>query len=540
MLRLCFELVRCIDSTCVFGSSKHIITPIQLFSIPHLGRNMDHVGAAPKRCVVDDRDRREVGRLAKKQRTNTTESKELLAKDFATQVLAAADQSAIWGKEVSLTRSARSKFFEVLSDLRFHSISVLDQHGLILDATLQALSTTREVEEHMPEMKRLEKQILGLTDLEDNWHMLDMLAIAPAESLSIAQKSHLIRKVAYYRGCLETPIELQNLEKAPRRHALLEYDNGEDDVVERDFVELFNKAKGAVQKAEDVTKGLPLTELELAQYAGIVREDLNEMHDTVTLLLDNLTVYKDVTNGIYKPHIPTIKCVVCYKRCVDASECDYCLADGICATCFSERLFSIEQDGWQDLRAVRQVANFECLVCNTGHYDIRLGHLLREDAAKLHRRAVVQTCNAAAHAIAEQEADAEKTRRFASYKGLSYHDKLYMMERDIIGDTVATKCPSCHKLFYNFDGCCALTCSCGAHFCALCFKTEDKWEVAGVHEHVMNCGDKVPGFHELFMSTDAWMTHIKRRQYDLCKSYLSGTDLPKLLKDRLQADFPHP
>ena len=523
VLRLLPELVRCSVSTFVRWLEQ---ARQRLLAFPLSGRSMSCV--APKRCCVDEDERRELGRLAKRQRIHTAESKELLATDMAKKVLTAADRAATWSREVALVRSLRARFFEVLGELRFQSIATID-HGQVVAATLEVLAPTRDVEEHMSEIRRLEDD------------MNDIFAAAPVDSLSIAQSRRLSRKVAHYKDCLQTPLELENLNHAPRRPALLEYDDGEEDeLVEQGFVELFSKAKEAVHRIEDVTGGSPLTALELAEYTKVLHDDLVRLHDTIASLVGNIPVYNDILNRSYKLHIPLIQCMVCNRDRVDASECDECLGGGICAECFAGRLESLAADDWQDSRTVRQVAEFECVVCHKGHYDIRLGHLLHKDAARLHQIAAVETSNAAAGAAAEKEATTDTRRRLASFKGLSYVDKVYAVEREIIGDTVATKCPSCRKPFYDFDGCCALTCACGTHFCGLCFKTDANWDAAMAHDHVMTCGNDVPGFHELFMNSDAWMVHIKRRQYELCKSYLSSTDLPRRLKDRLQADFPRP
>ena len=514
-------LVCCSDSSFVLGSSRFTSSPIHLRS----SRNMSCV--APKRSRVDDDERRELGRLAKRQQIDTAESKEVLATDTAKAVLSAADWSATWSQEVALVRSLRVRFFEVMDELRFHSIATVD-HGQVVAATLEVMASTRDVEEHMSEIRRLEDD------------MSDILAAAPVVSPSIAQSIRLFRKVAHYRDCLQTPLELETLNNAPKRPVLLEYDDGEDELVEQGFVQLFNKAKEALLRIEDVTGGSQLTKLELAEYTKVVHDDLARLHDTIASLVRNIPVYSDVLNRKYKLHIPLIHCMVCKTDRVDASECDECLGGGICAECFAGRLEGLAADGWQDSRASRQMAAFECVVCHKGHYDIRLGHLLHKDAARLHQRAVVEAFTATARATAEQEATADNSRRFASYKSLSYVDKLYWAEEEVIGDIVATKCPSCGKHFYDFDGCCALTCACGTHFCGLCFKTDPNWDTALAHNHVSSCGKDVPGFHELFMPSDAWMTHVKRRQWELCKAYLSCSDLPKRLKDRLAADFSCP
>lgn len=46
-------------------------------------------------------------------------------------------------------------------------------------------------------------------------------------------------------------------------------------------------------------------------------------------------------------------------------------------------------------------------------------------------------------------------------------------------------CPTCGREFDMFDGCAALSCVCGTHFCGLCFETcRDSSEA---HEHVKSC-----------------------------------------------------
>lgn len=68
-------------------------------------------------------------------------------------------------------------------------------------------------------------------------------------------------------------------------------------------------------------------------------------------------------------------------------------------------------------------------------------------------------------------------------------------------DRLNLECPHCQAVFYDFDGCLALRCSCGGYFCALCLAPHTSNEA--VHAHVLNCTlNPVPG--EYFVSTNEW------------------------------------
>jgi hypothetical protein len=86
-----------------------------------------------------------------------------------------------------------------------------------------------------------------------------------------------------------------------------------------------------------------------------------------------------------------------------------------------------------------------------------------------------------------------------------------------------------------------LTCgTCDVYFCGLCGTGGKHWTSEQAHAHVEECGKGIEGFHQGFVSTELWPRHHKLKQWRLCRDYLSKTDLPLSVKERLQADFPHP
>ena len=49
------------------------------------------------------------------------------------------------------------------------------------------------------------------------------------------------------------------------------------------------------------------------------------------------------------------------------------------------------------------------------------------------------------------EIAAEKARELATYQGLSASEKLFRIEKEVIGEMIAIKCPRCTKKYADFD-----------------------------------------------------------------------------------------
>ena len=144
----------------------------------------------------------------------------------------------------------------------------------------------------------------------------------------------------------------------------------------------------------------------------------------------------------------------------------------------------VAASAWED---ANEVVRMTCAVCKEGTYDKRLLNMLPPQSMALYIKAVEE---AAAHSVRIEQIQCQKVDENAKYaahrtENISFKDRLYNIERLVVGDLVATKCPGCHTQFYDFDGCCHLTCKqCGTDFCALCLKGgEGKKEVGHTHIH---------------------------------------------------------
>lgn len=79
------------------------------------------------------------------------------------------------------------------------------------------------------------------------------------------------------------------------------------------------------------------------------------------------------------------------------------------------------------------------------------------------------------------EKDLERKRIQQRYECMGMLDKVRVQ----IEELVDRRCPKCKKVYYEFDGCCALTCDCGAFFCALCEEQCESNDIC--HIHVEQC-----------------------------------------------------
>lgn len=79
------------------------------------------------------------------------------------------------------------------------------------------------------------------------------------------------------------------------------------------------------------------------------------------------------------------------------------------------------------------------------------------------------------------------------------------------------KCPRCKQAFFDFDGCCALTCSrCGCGFCAWCLQDCG----SDAHQHVGRCTAKPPGTDPFFASSALVDEAQRTRRIELLEAYL--------------------
>jgi hypothetical protein len=114
-----------------------------------------------------------------------------------------------------------------------------------------------------------------------------------------------------------------------------------------------------------------------------------------------------------------------------------------------------------------------------------------------------------------------------------------LIKRQEIIDITYLKCPRCKRVFVDYDGCAALTCSgdggCGAHFCALC--QVDCGEDA--HPHVKQCKlNPDPGGY--FVKLVDWQNisnEEKRKKLLLLWSTLNKKELEAFSEDKVVRDI---
>lgn len=80
------------------------------------------------------------------------------------------------------------------------------------------------------------------------------------------------------------------------------------------------------------------------------------------------------------------------------------------------------------------------------------------------------------------------------------------------------KCPKCQQTFYDFDGCCAVTCGkCKCSFCGICLKYHSR----DAHSHVANC-EKNPKRGQFFLEKNTIQQIWKERNIEMFNEYIQS------------------
>ena len=231
-------------------------------------------------------------------------------------------------------------------------------------------------------------------------------------------------------------------------------------------------------------------------------------------------------------------CSACLEQKLDTFQCDNLeCAHHLCSECFANAAFATMDEQYNDLEKLKTVALLSCCYCRTGTMPSDICRAMPAGGLDALLGAVE------AHSQSEKARDvaAEKTREAAAYRCLpSSSEKLFQLEKHIISEMIAVKCQRCLAPFGSFDACCALTCSrCNANICALCLASFDHDEAT--HSHVATCAERPESMTDaLFLDLDAWHAHMAQRQQAQIRQYLSETDLPRNLTQRLLDFFAPP
>lgn len=104
----------------------------------------------------------------------------------------------------------------------------------------------------------------------------------------------------------------------------------------------------------------------------------------------------------------------------------------------------------------------------------------------------------------------------------------HFLYQDIVNNILNLSCPRCKAVFLDFDGCFALTCKCGAGFCAYCLA-----DCGGdAHAHVRGCGN-------LFGTMEAFNAHHNSRRKAMLEAKLrqQPMELKDLIRESLRRDL---
>lgn len=85
-----------------------------------------------------------------------------------------------------------------------------------------------------------------------------------------------------------------------------------------------------------------------------------------------------------------------------------------------------------------------------------------------------------------------KLIRNTSPPPLAKRSHLDIIEQDVL----TSRCPHCHAVFFDFDGCAAIQCLCNGFFCAICMKPFANSD--DCHRHLLECNG------QYFVQLDYW------------------------------------
>lgn len=138
-----------------------------------------------------------------------------------------------------------------------------------------------------------------------------------------------------------------------------------------------------------------------------------------------------------------------------------------------------------------------------------------EDKILMHR---IETATRSVATDTEERVRAEYERILAIKNKIEQDSEILKIE--IIEKILVLKCPRCRLAFQDFLNCCAITCRCGAGFCAWCLQDQG----ADAHAHVMHCNEKPEDVQGVFCEPPVWEAHQVKRRKALVLQRLQTTE----------------
>ena len=441
---------------------------------------------------VDVSDRRRLGRANKRLCRYIEESKGLLNSDLGRVLFQTASSLAEFDEKLLRVKEGHASVREKLANIRFTAVAMADTESL-MDRCHAELQVSEDLR------LRCAGQVGDIIcDLSTRMASSNVRYI-----ISLEEDLRIERAIHFYKQCSLRISEVESYRNFNLSNVL---EDDDDEVKLRAYNAAFLQAEQAVIEVEGIIDNKPLTKDDLGIHMQVLHERALQLRKTAEhFLSEAITTYQNTLNGDIVKATPSLQCSICMLDCVDAASCTNTNCDGsICSDCFGRSVQMVAASAWED---ANEVVRMTCAVCKEGTYDKRLLNMLPPQSMALYIKAVEE---AAAHSVRIEQIQYQKVDENAKYaahrtENISFKDRLYNIERLVVGDLVATKCPGCHTQFYDFDGCCHLTCKqCGTDFCALCLKGGEGWSTSVVTKHVFECGKGLTNFNGGFMPLIDW------------------------------------
>ena len=95
-------------------------------------------------------------------------------------------------------------------------------------------------------------------------------------------------------------------------------------------------------------------------------------------------------------------------------------------------------------------------------------------------------------------------------EAVSVESRIAKQRLDIINRILSDACPACKAVFLDFEACFAISCNCGAFFCAWCLVRQPDKQTC--HHHVINCVYNLAEHRGLHGTMDKFYEARKKRQ----------------------------
>eukprot|EP00668_Euglena_longa_P034724 GGOE01044581.1.p1 GENE.GGOE01044581.1~~GGOE01044581.1.p1 ORF type:complete len:834 (+),score=202.73 GGOE01044581.1:363-2504(+) len=196
----------------------------------------------------------------------------------------------------------------------------------------------------------------------------------------------------------------------------------------------------------------------------------------------------------------------------------------VCDGCLAEYIQAFLQKELRLLRATEgRIGCPQCMEKGTPYTDQQLAQHVTNDVfgsfLRLRRQLLEQQL---AEAFDQQLHTAVEAER-AHLLRLDEQQRRVRQARQHIAENVLNlRCPRCHQVFVDFNGCCALSCSrCPCGFCAWCGQDCG----TDAHEHVPQCVEKPDGVNCMFPDVGVWDEHQRQRRQRQVQAYLDTLEV---------------